>query len=140
MVKKNVVTESVTMSVGYSNKEDVEPAHGTTSFDFPTNAGKIMVEHIAELYDRIVDDETPIRRVYINCNNIKEKTEEKQLNFFEAALEEDLSKENDMQVAINEIKQKFGKNAMFKGMDLEEGATTLERNMQIGGHKSGNEK
>ncbi len=139
MVKKNVVTESVTMSVGYSNKMDVEPAHGTTSFEFPTNAGKLMVEHIAALYDRIVDDELPIRRVYINCNNIKEKTVEKQLNFFEAALEEDLEKENDMQVAINEIKQKFGKNAMFKGMDLEKAATTLERNLQIGGHKSGDE-
>ena len=98
-----------------------------------------MVEHISELYDRIVDDDIPIRRVYINCNNIKEKAEEKQLNFFETAMEEDLAKENDMQVAINEIKSKFGKNAMFKGMDLEKAATTLERNLQIGGHQSGNE-
>ena len=56
------------------------------------------------------------------------------------AKEEELTKERGMQTAINEIKTKFGKNAMFKGMDLEEAATTLERNMQIGGHKSGNEK
>ena len=140
MVKKNVVTESVTLQVGYSNKLEVEPAHGTISMEFPTNAGNIMVEKIAELYDRIMDDELPIRRVYINCNNIKEKTEEKQLNFFETAKEESLKKENEMQVAINNIKEKFGKNAMFKGMNLEEGATTLERNLQIGGHKSGNEK
>ena len=140
MVKKNVVTESVTLQVGYSNKLEVEPAHGTISMEFPTNAGNIMVEKIAELYDRIMDDELPIRRVYINCNNIKEKTEEKQLNFFETAKEESLRKENEMQVAINNIKEKFGKNAMFKGMNLEEGATTLERNLQIGGHKSGNEK
>ena len=140
MVKKNVVTESVTLQVGYSNKLEVEPAHGTISMEFPTNAGNIMVEKIAELYDRIMDDELPIRRVYINCNNIKEKTEEKQLNFFETTKEESLKKENEMQVAINNIKEKFGKNAMFKGMNLEEGATTLERNLQIGGHKSGNEK
>ncbi len=140
MVKKNVVTESVTLQVGYSNKLEVEPAHGTISMEFPTNAGNIMVEKIAELYDRIMDDELAIRRVYINCNNIKEKSEEKQLNFFETAKEESLKKENEMQVAINNIKEKFGKNAMFKGMNLEEGATTLERNLQIGGHKSGNEK
>ena len=78
--------------------------------------------------------------MYITVNNIKEKTEEKQLNFFETAVEEDLKREDDMQKAINSIKMKFGKNAMFKGMDLEDGATTLERNLQIGGHKSGNEK
>ena len=140
MVQKNVVTESVTLQVGYSNKLEAEPAHGTMGFDFPTNAGSLMVEKISELYDRIMDEDLPIRRVFITCNNIKEKTEEKQLNFFETALEEDLKRENDMQQAINSIKHKFGKNAMFKAMDLEEAATTLERNLQIGGHKSGNEK
>ncbi|MBQ4467768.1 MAG: DNA repair protein [Firmicutes bacterium] len=140
MVKKNLVTESVTLQVGYTHKVEAEPAHGTISMDFPTNAGKIMVEKISELYDRIMDEDLPIRRVYINCNNVKEKTEEQQLNFFEVALEDDLKRENDMQQAINSIKSKFGKNAMFKGMDLEEAATTLERNLQIGGHKSGNEK
>ena len=140
MVQKNVVTESVTLMVGYSNREEVEPAHGTISFDFATNAGNLMMEKISELYDRIMDEDLLIRRVYITCNNIKEKTEEKQLNFFETAMEEDLKREDDMQKAINSIKMKFGKNAMFKGMDLEEGATTLERNLQIGGHKSGNEK
>jgi DNA polymerase V len=99
-----------------------------------------MVEGIAELYDRIVDEETPIRRVYINCNNVHKYEEEKQLNFLEIAKEEELSKERGMQTAINEIRTRFGKNAMFKGMDLEEAATTLERNLQIGGHKSGNEE
>jgi DNA polymerase V len=112
-------------------------AHGTHNFNFDTNAGNLMVEGIAELYDRIVDEETPIRRVYINCNNVHKYEEEKQLNFLEMAKEEELTKERGMQTAINEIKTKFGKNAMFKGMDLEEAATTLERNMQIGGHKSG---
>lgn len=140
LVQKGLVTQSVTMSVGYSNKVDMEFAHGTQGFDFPTNAGNIMVNGIAELYDRIVDTETPIRRVMINCNNVKKYEEEKQLNFLELAKEEELGKERGMQTAINDIKAKFGKNAMFKGMDLEEAATTLERNMQIGGHKSGNEE
>jgi DNA polymerase V len=140
LVQKGLVTQSVTMSVGYSNKVDMDFAHGTQGFDFPTNAGNIMVNGIAELYDRIVDTETPIRRVMINCNNVKKYEEEKQLNFLELAKEEELGKERGMQTAINDIKAKFGKNAMFKGMDLEEAATTLERNMQIGGHKSGNEE
>ena len=87
-----------------------------------------------------MDPDTPIRRVYLNCNNVKKYEEEKQLNFLEMAKEEDLGRERGMQTAINEIKAKFGKNAMFKGMDLEEAATTLERNLQIGGHKSGDEK
>ena len=140
LVQKGLVTQSVTMDVGYTNKVDLDFAHGTQGFDFPTNAGNLMVEGIAELYDRIVDPDTPIRRVYLNCNNVKKYEEEKQLNFLEMAKEEDLGRERGMQTAINEIKAKFGKNAMFKGMDLEEGATTLERNLQIGGHKSGDEK
>ncbi|HAQ51411.1 MAG TPA: DNA repair protein, partial [Lachnospiraceae bacterium] len=52
---------------------------------------------------------------------------------------EDLKKEHDMQKAIIDIKSKFGKNAILKGMNLEEGAKTIERNAQIGGHRSGEE-
>jgi len=140
LVEKGLVTHSVTLDVGYSNQTAMGFAHGTHNFNFDTNAGNLMVEGIAELYDRIVDEETPIRRVYINCNNVHKYEEEKQLNFLEIAKEEELSKERGMQTAINEIRTRFGKNAMFKGMDLEEAATTLERNLQIGGHKSGNEE
>ncbi len=140
LVEKGLVTQSVTLDVGYSNQTAMGFAHGTHNFNFDTNAGNLMVEGIAELYDRIVDEETPIRRVYINCNNVHRYEEEKQLNFLEIAKEEELSKERGMQTAINEIRTRFGKNAMFKGMDLEEAATTLERNLQIGGHKSGNEE
>ena len=140
LVEKGLVTQSVTLDVGYSNQTAMGFAHGTHNFNFDTNAGNLMVEGIAELYDRIVDEETPIRRVYINCNNVHKYEEEKQLNFLEIAREEELSKERGMQTAINEIRTRFGKNAMFKGMDLEEAATTLERNLQIGGHKSGNEE
>jgi DNA polymerase V len=140
LVEKGLVTQSVTLDVGYSNQTAMGFAHGTHNFNFDTNAGNLMVEGIAELYDRIVDEEAPIRRVYINCNNVHKYEEEKQLNFLEIAKEEELSKERGMQTAINEIRTRFGKNAMFKGMDLEEAATTLERNLQIGGHKSGNEE
>ena len=140
LVEKQLVTQSVTLDVGYTNQANMGMAHGTKNFNFATNAGNLMVEGIAELYDRIVDEDVPIRRVFINCNNVHKYEEEKQLNFLEMAREEDLSKERGMQTAINEIRTRFGKNAMFKGMDLEEAATTLERNMQIGGHKSGNEK
>ena len=140
LVQKQLVTQSVTLDVGYSNQANMGFAHGTKNFNFDTNAGNLMVEGISELYDRIVDEDVPIRRVYINCNNVHKYEDEKQLNFLEMAKEEELTKERGMQTAINEIKTKFGKNAMFKGMDLEEAATTLERNMQIGGHKSGNEK
>ena len=169
LVAKNLMTESVTLMVGYSNKEDVEPARGTWAFDHPVNTEGVMVPAIAELYDRIVDPDIPVRRIMLDCNDIKEPPKERQMSLVDmssggpvgstdhgggigsvepgasgtgsakrsAQTDETEARDRDMQTAINQIKSRFGKNAMFKAMDLEEAATTLERNLQIGGHKSG---
>ncbi len=136
MVEKGLVTKSLTLNIGYSNFLKMQPAHGSISADVPTNADSILVHLIVELYNKIVDSKFPIRRVNISCNNVMaEEKQYKQLSMFDNF--EKLEKNSKIQKTLIKIKKEFGKNAVFKGMDLEEGATTLERNKQIGGHKSG---
>ncbi len=134
MVDRGVVTDSVTLQVGYSNQLDKEPAHGTASLPTETNADILMLPAVAELYDRIVNPRCPIRRITLTCNHIVPE-EYRQYSFFGDS--EELERNRKLQTAMLGIKKKFGKNAILKGMNLEESATTQERNRQIGGHKSG---
>lgn len=134
MVDKNLMTKSITLHIGYSNQLHMNPAHGTVSLDEETNADRIILPAIASLYERIVNPNFPIRRVTLSCNNVIPE-EYHQYSFFLDAAE--LERNRKMQKAVLEIKNKFGKNAILKGMNLEEGAMTRERNHQIGGHKSG---
>ncbi len=134
LLDKNLITDSITLQVGYSNRLDLPPARGTASLPFETNADKIVIPAIVELYEKIVNPNYPIRRVNMSCNRVV--TEEyRQYNFF--ADMEELEKDRRVQKAVLEIKKKFGKNAVLRGMNLEDAATTVERNRQIGGHKSG---
>ncbi len=136
MVEKGLVTKSVTLHIGYSNSLKMLPAHGSISPDIPTNADSILVPLIVDLYNRIIDPHFAIRRVSISCNNVTEQVKQyEQLSLFDNS--QKTEKNNRIQKALIKIKKQFGKNAVFKGMDLEENATTLERNKQIGGHKSG---
>lgn len=134
LVDKNLITDSITLHVGYSNALNLPPARGTAALPFETNADKIIIPAVAELYERIVNPQYPIRRVNMSCNRVV--TEEyRQYNFL--ANMEELERDRKVQKAMLEIKKKFGKNAVLKGMNLEEAGTTRERNRQIGGHKSG---
>ena len=104
-----------------------------------------------ELFDRITNKNLLVRRIYLTANRIvkedavPEKRTAEQLDLFtdydaleKRRAEEDamLEREKRMQKAMLEIKRRFGKNAILKGMNLEEGATTISRNGQIGGHKA----
>ena len=104
-----------------------------------------------ELYERIVNPKLWIRRVTITANHLENEdvvvknTTYEQLDLFtdyKALMEEQqrekeaLEKERRLQVAMLDVKKKYGKNAILKGMNLQEGATTMERNKQIGGHKA----
>lgn len=104
-----------------------------------------------ELYDEIMNPKLLVRRIAISANHVVcEGTEQKvqeyeQLNLFidygtqveqKKKEEEELAREKRMQQAVLEIKKKFGKNAVLKGMNLEEGATAVKRNSQIGGHRA----
>lgn len=127
-------------------------AHGTANLDQKTSSAKKIMEAAMELYDRIVDPKLMVRRVYIAANRVTgedaAKAEEsyEQLDLFTdyAALQKEreeekkaLERERRIQEAVLDIKMKFGKNAILKGMNLEEGATARERNNLIGGHKKG---
>jgi len=135
MVEKGLVTKSLTLHIGYSNSLKIQPGHGSISPDMATNADSVLVPLIADLYSRIADPRFPVRRINISCNNVTAKQQYEQLSLFDNF--DKLEKNSRIQKAVIKIKKQFGKNAVFKGMDLEESATTLERNKQIGGHKSG---
>ena len=126
-------------------------AHGAANLDRPTSSTKRIVETTLSLYDRIVDKNLTVRRITVVANHlvdeksVKEVPVHEQLDLFtdyeelekqrqkEAAEEE---RERRQQQAMLAIKKKFGKNAILKGMNLEEGATAKSRNEQIGGHKA----
>lgn len=134
MVEKKLVTRSVTLHVGYANRLNAPSAHGTASLSDETNSDLLLIPAVTSLYERIVNPQMPIKRINISCNNVIPE-ECHQYNFFTDAAE--LEKNRKVQEAVISIKHKFGKNAILKGMNLEEHATTRERNLQIGGHRSG---
>lgn len=164
LVSKRIVTDQIVLTVGYDieslNKSYLgavetdrygrkipKTAHSSENIGRYTSSTKLICETAMKLFDRIVDKELLVRRMYIVANHIiTENDAEKehqyiQLNLFsdtgkQEAEENELKKEKDMQKAILKIKSKYGKNSIIKGMNLKEGATALERNRQIGGHKA----
>ena len=127
-------------------------AHGTANLDGHTSSTKKIMCAVSELFDRIVDKNLLVRRLNIVANHVLPEADAPkkndgfvQLDLFTdyAALElkqererTELEREKKMQQAMLSIKKKFGKNAILKGMNLEEGATAKDRNRQIGGHKA----
>ena len=126
-------------------------AHGTINLKRQTSSTQMLMDAVMELYDRIVDRDLLIRRINITANKLVDEhtvTNDdayEQLDFFtdyEAVKkqrekeEADLERERHMQEAMLNIKKKYGKNAILKGMNLQEGATAKDRNAQIGGHKA----
>lgn len=134
LVDKGLVTDSITLHVGYSNRIEKKSAHGTVTLTLTTSSAKQLMAATVQLYERIVDRHVPVHRMYLSYNNVVDEAYQQYDLFTDPA---ELEKEHKLQKAMLDIKEKFGKNAILKGMNLEEGATTRERNRQIGGHKSG---
>lgn len=125
-------------------------AHGTANLGLYTTSTQKIIAAVMELFDRIIDPTLFARRVTLTANHViaeskvQKEQEFEQLDLFSMLQEkeqnekekEQLEKERKMQEAIIELKHKFGKNAILKGMNLQEGGTTIERNGQIGGHKA----
>lgn len=128
-------------------------AHGTINLDEPTSSSKKMIEAVMNLYDRIINPMLLTRRISLTANRVvaeeeaagKEEESYEQLDLFtdyearerqQKEERERLEKERKMQEAMLSIKQRFGKNAILKGMNLEEGATAKDRNGKIGGHNA----
>lgn len=134
MVDKGVVTGSMSLMIGYANELKLKPASGTASMSVTTNSYRMIKPYVIGLYERIVDKNKPIRRLSLSCNHIVDETYEQYDLFTDPA---ELEKDKRIQKAELEIKKRFGNNALIRGMDLQEAGTTIERNRQIGGHKSG---
>ena len=173
LVDKGLVTDQMVLTVGYDiecltnpeirrkyhgpvtrdhyGRQVPKAAHGSINLEAPTSSTRRITEAVMELYDRIVDRNLLVRRMYVVANRVMDESsvkagaEPEQLELFTdyEALEKEreaeetaLNREKNMQKAVLEIKKKYGKNAILKGMNLEEGAMTIERNRQIGGHKA----
>lgn len=134
LVDKGLVTDSITLHVGYTNRVEKKSAHGTTTMTVTTSSAKKIIEYTLKLYEQIVDHYTPVHKINLTFNNVVDEMYQQYDLFTDPA---ELEREHKMQKAMLDIKEKFGKNAILKGMNLQEGATTRERNRQIGGHKSG---
>jgi DNA polymerase V len=126
-------------------------AHGSINLDRQTSSTRLIVEAVMDLFERIVDKNLLVRRINITANRVVDEKSIPKADAFEQidlftdyealrakkeAEDAEFAREKKMQHAMLAIKKKYGKNAILKGMNLEEGATTVERNRQIGGHKS----
>jgi len=138
------------ITTDYYGRQVPKHAHGTANLERHTSSTKAITAATADLYTKIVNPNLLIRRINITATHVigEEKAAEmpttpEQLDLFtdyeaksqqDEAQAEDLAKERKVQEALLEIKAKFGKNAILKGLNFEEGATAKERNRQIGGH------
>lgn len=134
LAEKGLLTSSLTLVVGYTKELEMKSAMGTITMTGATNTYNTIIPYVIDVYRRIVDKTKPIRRLSISCNNVVEEAYEQYDLFTDPAK---LEKERKIQKATIEIKRKYGRNAFLRGMDLQNGATAIERNCQIGGHKSG---
>lgn len=151
LVDKGLLASSVTLVIGY-DRQSVDSGnfkgevhidrygravpkgvHGTSNFVGGTSSTKKIVAAVEEIYDKIIDENLFVRRINLTANKVVDEAYQ-QYDLFTDPTE--LERERKMQQAMLSIHKKFGKNAILKGTNLEEGATTIDRNKQIGGHKA----
>lgn len=134
LVDQCLVTSHISLVIGYSNQKCFEPARGSTTLRSATSSNRRLLSYVEQLYRRIVRPGAYIRRITLTYTGVM--TEDyQQFDLFSNP--EETEKDVKAQRAVISIKQRYGRNAILKGMNLEESATTIERNGQIGGHKSG---
>ncbi len=134
LVDQGLVTSHISLVIGYSNQKCFEPARGSTTLRSATSSNRRLLSYVEQLYRRIVRPGAYIRRITLTYTGVM--TEDyQQFDLFSDP--EETEKDVKAQRAVISIKQRYGRNAILKGMNLEESATTIERNGQIGGHKSG---
>lgn len=133
LIEKNIVTDTIKLYIGYS-KDIIKATGGSRKISNSTNLYSILSREFNELYDKTTNKEHQIRRIGIVFERLSEHTYE-QLDLFNSQKCKD--KENKMQKVISDIKNNLGKNAILRGINLQENATTILRNKLIGGHNGG---
>jgi len=173
LVDKRLKADQIVLNVGYDTECITNPkirekyhgeitkdwygrevpkmAHGSSNLGEMSSSTRLIVDSFVELYDRIVNKDLLVRRMYVIANHVMPEEDipqaeiNEQLSFFtdyeklereKAEKEMMLESEKKQQEAILAIKKKFGKNAILKGTNLQEGATAKDRNSQVGGHKA----
>lgn len=165
LVDKGLVTNQIVITIGYDKDNDYQGemmidrynrsipkhAHGTVHLERYTSSSKLITKAVLKKFNLIVNKKLMVKRINISaCHVLYEEEVEDMIYYQQLDLftnndytkqsllkdKEELEKEKKLQKATLKIKQKYGKNAILKGMNLEEGATTKERNEIIGGHKA----
>lgn len=158
LVSKKLVTDRMTLVIGYDignitderrriaytgpverdwyGREVPKPSHGSIRLSRQTSSTELITDAVMQLFDRVADRNLLVRRMNVVAENIVDESKAViQPDLFEDHREED-ARERRRQEAILAIKKKYGKNAILKGMNFEDGATAMERNRQVGGHKA----
>ena len=134
LVEKQLITDSVTIWVAYDHRSERPGVNGTVKFSMATNRSSLIMENTGRLFQSITDKHTPIRRLGVCANHV---VSEDYLQYDLFSDPSEVEKEKNLQHAILDIKHRFGKNAIMRGMNLLPCSTYRERNAQIGGHKAG---
>ena len=139
------------VSIDYYGRMIPKNGHGSINIDHWTSSSKILINKAMELFEKIINKKLKVRRIYVVFNNVinedvsKSKINYEQMNLFAnyKSLEEKRKRDSEyefmekkIQHTIIDIKNKFGRNAILKGMNLKDGGTTIDRNNQIGGHRA----
>lgn len=133
LFEKGMVTNSVTLWIAYDHRYEHEASKGTVKLSKPTNSSHKIIEAVEELYQKITDRHTGIRRLDVCANRIAPESYI-QYSLFDDPIQTD--KERHLQEAVLSVKQRYGKNAIMRGSNLLECSTYRERNNQIGGHRA----
>ena len=133
MVAAHVVSNNVSLYIGYS--AETFPATGASAtLQVTTNSYRVLMEAYTMLYARTTRRGVPIRRVNISANSVLDECFEQYSFFVDPSV---MEKDRKILQSVNQIKARYGKNAVLKGMDLCEAGNSIQRNAQIGGHKAG---
>ncbi|MBQ2382760.1 MAG: DNA methylase [Oscillospiraceae bacterium] len=165
LLDKGLVTDQVTLTIGYDKENLTDPeicasyrgavvmdhygrripkhAHGTMGLGCQTASTKLIVEAVMAIYDRVTDPSLLCRRITLCAEHLIPERDipvsvVEQMDLFATPATEpyDMEREKRRQMAVLSIRKKYGKNAILKGMNFQEGATAKDRNEQIGGHKA----
>ena len=132
LMRRKVITNNIGIYVAYS-KEVIPSSSGTVRMTATTNVFSVISDYVEKLYRKIVNPKYPIRRLGISFNNVVDEGCEGYDLFTNF---EEVEREKALEHTVIDLKKRFGKNAILRGFDLEEGATTVIRNKLIGGHNS----
>lgn len=133
LIEKHVVTNNIALSIGYS-KDVINPTGGAMKLDGYTQSREKLMKEFCDLFEKTTNKNYLIRRISISFGNVKDEMYNS-IDLFSDV--EKMNKEKALQQTILDIKNKYGKNSILKGMNLEKNATTIKRNKLIGGHNSG---